>query len=173
MDVMDRGSIDTAAREARRALGPLSLLINNAGINRLGDFDSLVDGDGNPMLAPVLKGPFGCAQAFLPLLAETKNGSIVHVGLMDGDEGTTPAGLIALGEAIARFGGPLNVRSNVIAAALITSDMAAPSEEAVQDTILKRCGTEREVADAVVFLASDASTYITAQTLNVNGGWYC
>jgi 3-oxoacyl-[acyl-carrier protein] reductase len=178
MDVMDHTSIEAAAKEARRALGPISLLINNAGINRLADLDPLTDGDGDAMLAATLKGPFRCAQAFLLLLAETKNGAIVHIGLAD-SEGPTPAprargwaGLIALGEALARFGAPLTVRSNVVVAELIASDMAAPSAKAAESTLLKRVGTEREVADAVVFLASDASAYITGQTLNVNGGLY-
>jgi NAD(P)-dependent dehydrogenase (short-subunit alcohol dehydrogenase family) len=64
------------------------------------------------------------------------------------------------------------VRSNVVAAELIASDVAAPSAKAVENTLLRRVGTAREVADAVVFLASDASAYITGQTLNVNGGMY-
>src|SRR5258706_2859136 len=120
MDVTDRASVDAAAKEARRALGPISLLINNAGINKLADFDPVTDGDGDAMLAATLKGPFRCAQAFLPLLAETKNGAIVHIGSLDSEVPTpahyaaSRAGLIALGEAIARFGAPLSVRSNVV-----------------------------------------------------------
>jgi 3-oxoacyl-[acyl-carrier protein] reductase len=167
MDVTDRASIDAAAKEARRALGPISLLVNNAGINRLTDFDSVTDGDGDAMLAATLKGPFRCAQAFLLLLAEMKNGAIVHIGLTDTGApssahcATGKAGLIALGEAIARFGAPLNVRSNVVAAGLIVSDIADPSVEAAESVLLKRLGTSREVADAVVFLASDAAAYIT------------
>ena len=178
MDVTDRASIDAAAKEARRALGPISLLINNAGINKLADFEPVTDGDGEAMLGATLKGPFRCAQVFLPLLAETKNGAIVHVGSLDSGGPTTAhypaskAGLIALGEAIARFGAPLNVRSNVVAAGFIASDTAAPSVTMAENTLLKRLGKAREVADAVVFLASDASAYITAQTLNVNGGLY-
>jgi 3-oxoacyl-[acyl-carrier protein] reductase len=176
MDVTDRASIEAAAKEARRALGPISLLINNAGINSLADFDPLTDGDGDAMLTATLKGPFRCAQAFLLLLAETKNGAIVHIGLAGAPGGAHyaagKAGLIALGEALARFGAPLNVRSNVVVAEFIASDMAEPSATAAENTLLKRLGTAREVADAVVFLASDASAYITGQTLNVNGGLY-
>lgn len=178
MDVADRASIDAAAKEARRALGPISLLINNAGINKVADFDPAGGGDGDVMLQATLKGPFRCAQAFLLLLAETKKGAVVHIGLTDAGAPTRDhcaagwAGLIALGETIARFGAPLNVRSNVVAAELIAAEMAAPSAKAVEDTLLRRMGTAREVADAVVFLASDASAYITGQTLNVNGGMY-
>ena len=178
MDVTNHASIDAAAKEARRALGPISLLINHAGINLLADFDSVTDGDGDAMLAVSLKGPFCCAQAFLPLLAETKNGAIIHIGLADTNApgsahcAAGKAGLIALGEAIARFGAPLNVRSNVVAAGFIASDTEVPSETVVESILLKRLGTAREVTNAVVFLASDASAYITAQTLNVNGGLY-
>jgi 3-oxoacyl-[acyl-carrier protein] reductase len=178
MDVTDRASVDAAAKEARRALGPISLLVNNAGINMLADFDPATDDDGDEILAATLKGPFRCAQAFLPILAETKNAAIVHIGSLESEGPTlthytaSKAGLIALGEAIARFGAPLNVRSNVVAAGYIASDTAAPSVTAAQSILLKRLGTAREVADAGVFLASDASAYITGQTLNVNGGLY-
>ena len=178
MDVADRASIEAAAKEARRPLGPISLLINNAGISKLADFHWIADGNRDAMIEATLRDPFRCAQAFLLLLAETKNGAVVHIGLAD-TGALTPeryaagwAGLIALGEAIARFGAPLNVRSNVVAAELIASDEAAPSAKAMENTLLKRMGTAREVADAVVFLASDAAAYITGQTLNVNGGLY-
>jgi 3-oxoacyl-[acyl-carrier protein] reductase len=178
MDVTDRASIEAAAKEARRALGPISLLINNAGINSPADIDPAVECDGDAMLSATLKGPFRCAQAFLLLLAETKNGAIVHIGLLDSSGPTAAhcaarkAGLIALAETIARFGAPLSVRSNAVAASLIASEMAAPSATAAENTLLKRLGTAREVANAVVFLAGDASAYITGQTLNVDGGLY-
>ncbi len=186
MDVTDRNSVEEAAREARRALGPISILVNNAGINRPTDFDRVTDEDWDAVLDANLKGPFVCAQVFLPLLAETGNGSIVHIGSVSGQYGgprtahyaASKAGLISLAEVIARFGASQGVRSNTVAAGLIQSDMAdaglaAPSvQKAAENIILKRLGTTQEVADAVVFLASDASSYITAQTLNVNGGLY-
>jgi 3-oxoacyl-[acyl-carrier protein] reductase len=79
---------------------------------------------------------------------------------------------------IARFGAQYNVRSNVVAAGMIASDMAAGGlaaasvQKAAENILLKRMGSPEEVADAVVFLAGDAASYITAQTLNVNGGLY-
>ena len=133
-----------------------------------------------------LKGPFICAQVFLPLLKEAGGGSIVHIGSVSGQYGgprtahyaASKAGLISLAQVIARFGAPHNIRSNTVAAGLIASEMAAAGmaaasvQKAAEAIVLKRMGTQREVADAVVFLASDASSYITAQTLNVNGGLY-
>ena len=186
MDVTKRASVEAAASEARRALGSISILVNNAGINKPTDFDKVTDEDWNTILDANLKGPFTCAQVFLPLLAETKNGAIVHIGSVSGQYGgprtahyaASKAGLISLAQVIARFGAPMGVRSNVVAAGLIASDMAdagmaaASVQKAAENIVLKRLGTTQEVADAVVFLSSDAASYITAQTLNVNGGLY-
>jgi 3-oxoacyl-[acyl-carrier protein] reductase len=88
------------------------------------------------------------------------------------------AGLISLAQVIARFGAASGVRSNVVAAGLIASDMAAVGmaaasvQKAAEGILLKPLGKAQDVADAVVFLRSDASSSITARTLNVNGGLY-
>lgn len=185
MDVADRASVEAAAKDAK-AFGPISILVNNAGINKPTDFDQVSDADWDTILATNLKGPFICAQTFLPLLKDAGGGSIVHIGSVSGQYGgprtahyaASKAGLISLAQVIARFGAQYNVRSNTVAAGLIASDMAAAGmaaasvQKAAEGIVLKRMGTQAEVADAVVFLASDASSYITAQTLNVNGGLY-
>ncbi len=185
MDVTDRASVEHAARKAKE-FGAISILVNNAGINKPTDFDKVEDGDWDTILNTNLKGPFVCAQVFLPLLAKAGGGSIVHIGSVSGQYGgprtahyaASKAGLISLAQVIARFGAASNVRSNVVAAGLIASDMghaglqAASVQKAAESIILKRLGRADEVADAVVFLASDASSYITAQTINVNGGLY-
>jgi len=185
MDVTERASIEAAARDAR-SFGPISILINNAGINKPTDYDKIEDADWDTILATNLRGPFICSQVFLPLLAEAGGGSIVHIGSVSGQYGgprtahyaASKAGLISLAQVIARFGAAQGVRSNTLAAGLIASDMAAAGmaaasvQKAAEGIVLKRLGTTREVADAAVFLASDASSYITAQTINVNGGLY-
>jgi len=186
MNVADRASVEAAAKDAHGALGPISILVNNAGINKPTDFDQVSDSDWDDILGTNLKGPFICAQVFLPLLAETKNGAIVHIGSVSGQYGgprtahyaASKAGLLSLAQVIARFGAAKGVRSNVVAAGLIQSDMAAAAmnssvvQKAAEGIVMKRFGTPAEVADAVVFLSSDASSYITAQTINVNGGLY-
>jgi 3-oxoacyl-[acyl-carrier protein] reductase len=185
MDVTDRASVARAAGAAR-ALGPISILVNNAGINKPTDFDQVSDADWDSILDTNLKGPFIVAQTFLPLLKDAGGGSIVHIGSVSGQYGgprtahyaASKAGLISLAQVIARFGAAYNVRSNIVAAGLIASEMAAGGmaaasvQKAAENIILKRMGTPDEVADAVVFLAGDAASYITAQTLNVNGGLY-
>jgi NAD(P)-dependent dehydrogenase (short-subunit alcohol dehydrogenase family) len=186
MDVSDRASVEAAAKDAHTAFGSLSILVNNAGINKPTDFDQVSDADWDNILGTNLKGPFVCAQVFLPLLAKAGGGSIVHIGSVSGQYGgprtahyaASKAGLISLAQVIARFGAQHKVRSNIVSAGLIQSDMAAAGmqaasvQKAAEQILLKRFGTTDEVADAVVFLASDASSYITAQTLNVNGGLY-
>jgi NAD(P)-dependent dehydrogenase (short-subunit alcohol dehydrogenase family) len=185
MDVTSRKSVDHAAEQAR-AIGPISILINNAGVNKPTDFDQINDADWDFILDTNLKGPFIVAQAFLPLLKEAGGGTITHIGSVSGQYGgprtahyaASKAGLISLAQVIARFGSQFNIRSNTLAAGLIASEMAAAGmanaavQKAAETIILKRMGRPSEVADAAVFLSSDAASYITAQTLNVNGGLY-
>lgn len=185
MDVTSRASIEHGAQQAS-AFGPVSILVNNAGINKPTDFDHISDADWDMILDANLKGPFIVSQVFLPLMQAAGGGAITHIGSVSGQYGgprtahyaASKAGLISLAQVIARFGAQHGVRSNTVAAGLIASDMAAAGmanaavQKAAETIVLKRLGTPQEVADAVVFLSSDAASYITAQTLNVNGGLY-
>ena len=185
MEVTERASVEAAARLAD-SFGAISILVNNAGINKPTDFDQISDPDWDMILDTNLKGPFIAAQVFLPLLKKAGGGAMVHLGSVSGQYGgprtahyaASKAGLISLAQVIARFGAAHNVRSNVVAAGMIASEMAAGGlqaasvQKAAENILLKRMGRPQEVADAVVFLASDAASYITAQTLNVNGGLY-
>jgi 3-oxoacyl-[acyl-carrier protein] reductase len=185
MDVTSRASIEHAAGQAAD-FGPVSILVNNAGINKPTDFDRISDADWDMILDANLKGPFIVSQLFLPLMKDAGGGAITHIGSVSGQYGgprtahyaASKAGLISLAQVVARFGAQHNVRSNTVAAGLIASQMAAAGmanaavQKAAETIVLKRLGTPQEVADAVVFLSSDAASYITAQTLNVNGGLY-
>jgi len=186
MDVRNRESIRRAFTEIRLANGGLDILVNNAGINKPTDFDQIEDADWDEILAVNLRGPFVCAQEALPMMRLRGGGSIVNIGSVSGQYGgprtahyaASKAGLISLGQVIARFGAKDNIRCNTIAAGLIASEMASAGlqspvvTKAAESILLRRFGTPDEVADAVVFLASEKSRYITAQTINVNGGLY-
>lgn len=186
MEVTDRASVAHAMDEAARRFGEFSILVNNAGINKPTDFDQVTDADWDHILAINLKGPFICSQIALPHLKAAGGGSIIHIGSVSGQYGgprtahyaASKAGLISLSQVIARFGAKSNIRSNVVAAGLIQSEMAAAGmaspavAKAAETIVLGRLGTADEVGDAVVYLASPASSYITAQTINVNGGLY-
>lgn len=186
MEVTDRAGVRAALGASVDAFGPLSILVNNAGINKPTDFDQIEDNDWDEILAVNLKGPFIVSQEALPFLTSAGGGSIVMIGSVSGQYGgprtahyaASKAGLISLAQVVARFGAKRNVRCNTLCAGLIQSEMAAqglasPAVQAAAQSIpLGRLGTPEEVADAVVFLASDAARYVTAQTLNVNGGLY-
>jgi len=186
MDVRDRASVRQGFDALDAAWGGLDILVNNAGINRPADFDKITDDDWDEILTVNLKGPFMCIQTALPALRRRGGGSIVNIGSVSGQYGgprtahyaASKAGLISLGQVAARFGARDHIRCNTVAAGLIATDMAgsglqAPAvQKAAENILLGRLGTVEEVARAVVFLASEASSYITAQTINVNGGLY-
>ncbi len=186
MNVLQRSSIEKAFADIVEEFGKIDILVNNAGVNKPTDFDKITDEDWDWVLDVNLKGPFICSQAILPYLKTNGGGSVINIGSVSGQYGgprtahyaTSKAGLISLSQVIARFGAKDNVRCNTIAAGLIASEMAetglksAAVSEAAKNILLQRFGSAVEVAKTVVFLASDDSSYITAQTINVNGGLY-
>jgi 3-oxoacyl-[acyl-carrier protein] reductase len=185
-DVRDREAVRAAIARTEATLGGLDILVNNAGTNIPADLDQISDADWDTVLSINLKGPFICTQEALPALRRRGGGSIVNISSVSGQYGgprsahyaASKAGLISLGQVTARFGARDHIRCNSIAPGLIESEMAAAGlqspavNQAAQGILLRRLGTPGEVAEAVVFLASDASRYITGQTINVNGGLY-
>jgi len=186
MDVSNRNSVNKAKNKFKNDFNRLDILVNNAGINKPEDFDKITDGDWDSILNINLKGPFIVTQEFLSLLKKSDNSSIINIGSVSGQYGgprtahyaSSKAGLISLGQVIARFGAEFNIRCNTVSAGLIQSDMANEGMQsslvakAAESILLKRFGTQGEVADVVSFLASEESKYITAQTININGGLY-
>lgn len=185
-DIGERASVEAAFCDLARQWDRLSVLVNNAGINKPTDFDKITDADWDQILAVNLRGPFTVTQVLWPLLQASGAASVVHIGSVSGQYGgprtahyaASKAGLISLSQVIARFGAKHGIRSNVVAAGLIESEMAQAGlansavQAASQAILLGRLGTQDDVAAAVAFLASAQARYITAQTLNVNGGLY-
>lgn len=186
MNVCDRISVRNGIGRAEAELGGLDILVNNAGINKPTDFDQITDADWDEILSVNLKGPFICAQEVLPAMRRRGGGSIINIGSVSGQYGgprtahyaASKAGLISLAQVIARFGARHNIRCNTLAAGLISSEMAAAGmqsaavSKSAEGILLGRLGAPEEVGQVAVFLASNASSYITAQTINVNGGLY-
>jgi 3-oxoacyl-[acyl-carrier protein] reductase len=186
VDVANRISVKALLDTIKLKWDRLDVLVNNAGINKPTDFDKISDEDWDDVLSVNLKGPFIVTQECLPMLKNSNNSSVINIGSVSGQYGgprtahyaASKAGLISLGQVIARFGAEFNIRSNTISAGLIQSEMAAAGLKsaavlkASENILQKRFGTQGEVADVVAFLASESSSYITAQTINVNGGLY-
>jgi 3-oxoacyl-[acyl-carrier protein] reductase len=185
-DVRDRQSVKVAMAQISERAGRIDVLVNNAGINHPNDFDCISDEEWDDIFAVNLKGPFIVTQEALSLLRCSSAGSVIHIGSVSGQYGgprtahyaASKAGLMSLSQVIARFLAEDGIRSNTLAAGLIVSDMADAGmanpavQKAAQSIPQKRLGTTQEVAASAVFLASDRSSYITAQTLSVNGGLY-
>ena len=185
-DVRNTLDIKNSLLCCKSTYGGLDILVNNAGINNPTDFDQISESEWDEIIDVNLKGPFLYAQNALPFLKERGGGSIINIGSVSGQYGgprtahyaCSKAALISLSQVIARFGAKNNIRCNTIAAGLINSEMAAAGldspvvKKAAESVLLKRMGTPEEVAKSVIFLASDDSSYITAQTINVNGGLY-
>ncbi len=185
-DVCDRAAMRIVFDCIEQKWGDIDILVNNAGINKPTDFDSILDEDWDHILEVNLKGPFLVSQLAFPLLEKSGESSIINIGSVSGQYGgprtahyaASKAGLISLSQVMARFGAKKGVRSNTIAAGIVASSMggaglAAPAvAKAAESILLGRLGEFNDVAQAAVFLASDASKYITAQTINVNGGLY-
>lgn len=185
-DVRNRKEVRSAVATADGFHLGLNILVNNAGVNNPTDFDHITDETWDEIMEVNLKGPFICCQEVLPALRGRGGGSIINIGSVSGQYGgprtahyaVSKAGLISLGQVVARFGAKDGIRCNTVAAGLIASEMADAGmkagavSKASEGILLGRLGDADEVACAVVFLASDEASYITAQTINVNGGLY-
>ncbi|KIO36052.1 SDR family NAD(P)-dependent oxidoreductase [Shewanella sp. cp20] len=162
----------------------IQLLINNAGILQQGDFNQLSDEQWDNTFAVNLKGPFILSQE---LLRRTESGAaIVNISSVGGQTGgnkapdyaATKAALISLTRSVARLGAEKNVRSNAVAPGWIKTEIFNEQQlETLQQQAeavipLKRMGTPDEVANSVLFLLSDAASYITGHCINTNGGMY-
>ena len=186
MSVEERYSVKKAFNSCFQHYGSIDILVNNAGINKPTDFNEITDDDWDKIINVNLKGPFICSQEVIHFMRENQGSSIINIGSVSGQYGgprtahyaSSKAGLISLGQVIARYCAKYKIRCNTIAAGLINSKMASAGlnssvvQKAAENVILKKLGEPEDVAKAVIFLASDDSSYITAQTINVNGGLY-
>ncbi|WP_338726916.1 SDR family NAD(P)-dependent oxidoreductase [Haladaptatus sp. DJG-WS-42] len=184
-DLTDETQVRESIAAAIDRFGPLSVLVNNAGVNHLGSVDEVSVADWDTVLAVNLRGAFLTARYALPSLLET-SGSIVNIASTAGLHGSpgyaaygpSKAGLVNLTRQLAVDFSPDGVRVNAIAPGIIDAGMAAqelddPETVAYKQekTLLPRFGTPEDVSNAVVFLASDAASFVTGETLVVDGGW--
>lgn len=181
LDVRSRDSIKKALSTILdRFDSKIDILVNNAGINKPNNFDTISDEDWDEIMSVNLKGVFMMSQETLQYMHE--GGRIINIASVSGQIGgprtthyaAAKAGVIALTENCALFVATKGILVNAISPGYIESPMANQAIKLpIIDRIpLKRLGTYEEVAKVAVFLASDGASYITAQTINVNGGLY-
>lgn len=182
LDVRDRHSIRSCFQKTFEKFGKIDILVNNAGINRTADFDKQTDEEWDEVLDVDLKGPFRCCQEVLPYIRD--GGRIINIGSLSGEYGgpRTPSyacakmALTALTHNLARFLGPRNICVNTLSPGVIGNEFTentmspAVKETALSLMLIKRFAKVDEMTGAAVFLASDESSYMTAQTISINGG---
>jgi NAD(P)-dependent dehydrogenase (short-subunit alcohol dehydrogenase family) len=184
-DVADAAQVTKAMDQLARRFGRLDALINNAGIAVFAPLLETSDEDWNRILAVNLSGPFICTKAAVPLLREAGGGAVVNItsisavraSTLRSAYGTSKAGLAHLTKQLAVELASLGIRVNAVAPGPVDTAMAkavhTPEIRAdYHDAIpLNRYGLEEELAEAVFFLSSGRSSYITGQILAVDGGF--
>lgn len=182
-DAADAVQVATAVRRAEQELGGLQVLVCNAGIAQQKLFTDTTDEDWRRIMGVDLDGAFYACRAVLPGMIHQKYGRILLVSSMWGQTGgscevaysAAKAGLIGLGKALAKEEGPSGITVNIVAPGVIDTDMMAgftDEDRAVlaEDTPVGRLGAPEEIARTLVFLADEASGYITGQVIGQNGG---
>lgn len=183
-DVSDRAQVNAMVRRVEEAFGPVSLLVNNAGIAGQALFQEITDELWHRYFSVNVDGAFHTIQAVLPHMLHEHAGCIVNVSSIWGQRGAscevtyscTKAALIGLTRSLAAELAPTQIRVNCVAPGVIRTDMldALPAEvlpQLAQETPLGRLGTPEDIAHAVAFLASEQANFITGQVLTCDGGF--
>lgn len=184
-DISNEREVKSSAEDILKKFGRVDLIVNNAGISKSGlvtDFDG---NDFDEIFGVNIKGAFLLCNALLPQMIHQKSGCIINISSIWGECGAScevlysasKAALIGYTKALAMEVAPSNIRVNAIAPGFIDTKMndeysAEDKAQFAADTPLERLGNVSDVANAVSFLASDKASFITGQTLGINGGYY-
>lgn len=171
--------MDTAVRE----FGRVDILVNNAGITRDGLLMKMKEEDFDAVIETNLKGSFLCMKEVSRIMMKQRCGRIVNISSVVGLHGNagqmnyaaSKAGVIGMTKSMAKELGSRGITVNAVAPGFIDTDMTAKLPEEVREKLaleipVKRIGSAQNVAQAIVFLASDMASYITGQVLCVDGG---
>jgi 3-oxoacyl-[acyl-carrier protein] reductase len=182
-DVAQSDQVEAAIAAAEAALGPIEILVNNAGLTRDNILLRLSDDDWDTVLDANLKGAFYTTRATIKGMMKRRAGRIINITSIVGLTGNkgqanyaaSKAGLIGFTKSIAKEYASRNILANCVAPGFIETDMTGSLPDAARATLLEeialgRLGRPEDVAGTVLFLASDLAGYITGQVLVVDGG---
>lgn len=184
IDVTNARSVENAISFVHQKYGAIDTLINCAGVApKQSTFDRTTSADYDKVFAVNVKGTMCVTKSVMPDMIKLKRGAIVNVSSIWGLDGAscealysaTKGAITAFTKSLAKELAPCNVRVNEVAPGFIDTDMnahitAEERAEFVKSVLLERVGDAKEVASAILFLATDGSSYITGQTLRVDGG---
>jgi 3-oxoacyl-[acyl-carrier protein] reductase len=182
-DVADSAQVKKMFDAVRAEWGTVDVLVNNAGVAHVGLLTDMTDDEWRRVIDTDLSGTFYCCREALPDMIRAHSGVIVNIASMWGEVGASceaaysaaKAGVIGLTKALAKEVGPSGVRVNAVSPGVVMTDMMAGfSDEDVaalkEETPLIQLGMPEDIANAVIFLASEKARFITGQVLSVNGG---
>ena len=185
LDVTDGAAVEALVDEIAREIGPVGVLVNNAGITRDQILMRMKDDDWNSILDTNLSSVYRTSKAVLRGMMKARKGRIISIASVIGLTGNAgqanyaaaKAGIIAFSKSLAKEIGSRGITVNVVAPGFIQTDMTDGLPEAAREALLQqialaRLGGVRDIAEAVAFLAGPGAAYITGETLNVNGGMY-
>jgi 3-oxoacyl-[acyl-carrier protein] reductase len=185
LDVSEATSIDTLIDGIAKDIGPISILVNNAGITRDNLLMRMKDEDWQAILDTNLTSVYRTSKAVMRAMMKARKGRIINIASVVGVTGNAgqtnyaaaKAGIIAFSKSLAREIGSRGVTVNVVAPGYIATDMTKDLPEDARQALMNqialgRLGEPADIAHAVAFLAGPSAAYITGETLHVNGGMY-
>ena len=182
-DVTDEDAVRAMVADIEATVGTIDILVNNAGITKDGLMMRMTEQQWDAVIAVNLKSAFNFINAVLPIMLRQREGSIINMASVVGVHGNagqsnyaaSKAGLIALAKSIAQEVGSRGIRANAIAPGFIETAMTealpdAVREEWIKKIPLRRGGKVEDIASVALFLASDLSSYVSGQVIQVDGG---
>jgi NAD(P)-dependent dehydrogenase (short-subunit alcohol dehydrogenase family) len=185
-DTSSVDSVTAASGAIEKALGPCGVLVNAAAVLRPGGLENLSLAEWNAVLSVNLTGYFLCAQVFGRQMRKLGRGSLVHVSSIAGSHAqgqsgaysVSKAGVIMLSRQLASEWGPQGIRSNVVSPGMVITPMSQSfydtpgvTERRTAVVPVRRIGMPQDIADAILFLASDRSSYVNGDEITVDGGY--
>jgi 3-oxoacyl-[acyl-carrier protein] reductase len=185
LDVTEAAAVDAVLAAVEQQFGPVTILVNNAGITRDNLLLRMKDDEWDAIMATNLKPAFRLAKAVLRGMMKARHGRIIQIGSVVGSSGNpgqanyaaAKAALLGFTKSLAQEVGSRNITVNCVAPGFIDTDMTRSLGDAQREALtgripLGRLGAPEDIAYAVAYLASPRAAYVTGVTLHVNGGMY-
>jgi 3-oxoacyl-[acyl-carrier protein] reductase len=183
-DVSQKREVDEMVNFTIKEFGKIDILVNNAGIWKYAEIDQMTEEQLKETMETNLYGTFYTITASIPYMMKQKSGNIINISSTAGQRGellhshyaASKGAIISLTKSLAVELAPYNIRVNCVAPGWVDTDMSHESligterKEILEKIPLGRAGTAEEIAGSILFLASELSTFITGEILNVNGG---
>ncbi len=183
VDVADFDACKVACQEIEITMGPIAVLVNNAGITRDAMLHKMTEGQWDEVIATNLKSCFNMCSAVMPYMRDRSYGRIVNISSINGQKGqlgqtnyaASKGAVIAFSKSLALEGARKGITVNTVCPGYIETEMTAAMDPKTLAEIIKiipvgRMGKPEEIADAVSYLASPRSGFITGSTISINGG---